>query len=74
MVNTTSMLYRSQLKFLFGGLGGGEGKGDLGEHMTLHYLVNIVGIICGFQLLVCSPDMYELIVMDDLSAMVGIEG
>ena len=39
-----------------------------------HYLVKIVGIICGFQLLVCSPDMYELIVTDDLSAMVGIEG
>ena len=39
-----------------------------------HYLVKIVGIIREFQLLVCSPDMYELIVTDDLFAMVGIEG
>ena len=39
-----------------------------------HYLVKIVGIICGFQFLVCSPNMYELIVTDDLSTMVGIEG
>ena len=39
-----------------------------------HYLVKIVGIICGFQFLVCSPNMYELIVTDDLSTVVGIEG